>query len=95
MRRTSVAGMNPITLAQALPEKARAIIYSILPTLVAPELLFDWVDSDIESKILGVLVILGFGTALSNTPAAVAKWGPPPSPAPPASVDENYLGEFQ
>lgn len=71
---------NPITLAQALPEKVRVVIYSILPTLVALELLFDWVDSTIESKIFGVLVILGFGTALSNTPPAVERWGPSEPP---------------
>lgn len=73
---------NPITLAQALPEKVRTSIYSILPTLVALELLFDVIPSGIESKILGVLVILGFGTALSNTPSAVARWGPPADPPP-------------
>lgn len=72
--------MNPVTLAQAIPVKVRTAIYSILPTLVALELLFDWIDSDIEAKVFGVITILGFGTALSNTPPAVAKWGPPVPP---------------
>lgn len=65
--------MNPITLAQALPAKVRVAIYSILPTLVALEAVFDWIEGDIESKVLAVLVIFGFGTALSNTPPVVAR----------------------
>lgn len=71
--------MNPITIAQLIPEKVRRIIYGVLPTLVALELLFDLIPEGIESKIVGVLVILGFGTAFANTP----KFLPPPPPAPP------------
>lgn len=61
--------MSPVTLAQLLPEKVRQVIYAVLPTLVALELLFDFIPEGIETKVVGVLVILGFGVAFSNTPS--------------------------
>ena len=70
--------MNPITVAQMIPEKVRQAIYAVLPTLVALELLFDLIPAGVETKIVGVLVILGFGTAFANTP----KFLPPPTTPP-------------
>lgn len=59
--------MNPITLAQAIPRKARAGIYSALATLYALEAIWDFVDASLESRIVASLGVLGFGIALSNT----------------------------
>lgn len=59
--------MNPVTLAQAIPVKLRQFIYSSIATVVGLEAIFDLVDDGWEAKILAALVVLGFGTALSNT----------------------------
>ena len=74
--------MNPITVAQMIPEKIRQAIYAVLPTLVALELLFDVIPAGVETKVVGVLVILGFGTAFANTPRFVqpAPVAPPEFP---------------
>jgi len=59
--------MNPVNLAQSIPLRYRQAIYSILATLVGLEAIFDVVPDDIQGKVLSALVVLGFGTALSNT----------------------------
>ena len=73
--------MTPVTLAQAIPLKVRQVIYSVLATLVGLELVLDVVHAGVESKIMGVLIVLGFGTALSNT--ATPKQPPLPAEVPP------------
>ena len=59
--------MNPVSLAQAIPTRYRQAIYSILATLVGLEVVFDLIPAGVESKIMGALVVLGFGVSLSNT----------------------------
>jgi hypothetical protein len=59
--------MNPITLAQAIPVRFRQAAYSILATAVGLEVVLDLIPAGVESKIIGVLIVLGFGTALANT----------------------------
>lgn len=71
------------TLAQAIPEKVRKVIYSLLATVIGLEVVLDFVPAGIESKILGVLVVLGFGTAIANTPSSTV----PAYPA--APVEES------
>lgn len=68
--------MNPITLAQAIPLRFRQTIYSVLATLVGLEAIFDLIDDGWEVKILSALVVLGFGTALSNTIPSGGNGGP-------------------
>lgn len=53
-------------LAQMIPAKWRTWIYSILGTLVALEAIFDVVPDGLQSKLMAVLVVLGFGTAALN-----------------------------
>lgn len=64
--------MNPITLAQAIPQNIRAAIYSILATLYAIELVLDaggygLIPEDAQTVVLGILGVLGFGLARVNT----------------------------
>lgn len=59
-------------LAQSIPAKVRAAIYSVLGTVVGLEAVFDIVPAGVESKILAALVVLGFGAALGNVPSADA-----------------------
>jgi hypothetical protein len=59
--------MTPVSLAQAIPVKVRRAVYSVLATAVGLEAVFDVVPDVWEGKILSALVVLGFGTALSNT----------------------------
>lgn len=61
--------MNPVTLAQSIPVKARQAIYSILATAIALEAIFDVVPDVWEGKVLSALAVLGFGVSLSNTKA--------------------------
>lgn len=58
--------MNPVKLAQALPEKVRLTIYSVLGTLIGLEAVFDVVPDLLEGKLLKALAVLGFGVAASN-----------------------------
>lgn len=71
--------MGVTTLAQAIPLKVRKVIYSLLATAVGLEVVLDFIPAGLESKILGVLVVLGFGTAIANTPSPEV----PTYPAPP------------
>ena len=66
------------SFAQMIPAKWRKAIYSVLATVIGLEVVLDFVPAGIESKILGVLVVLGFGTAIANTPSPTV----PPYPAP-------------
>ena len=63
--------MTPVSLAHAIPVKARKIIYSVLATLVGLEAVFDVVDDVWEGKVLAALVVLGFGIAIPNTPTEI------------------------
>jgi hypothetical protein len=58
--------MNPVTLAQAIPAKVRAFIYSALATAVGLEAVFDVVPDVWEGKLLAALVVLGFTGAVAN-----------------------------
>lgn len=68
--------MNPISLAQAIPARARAAIYSILVSLFAIELVLDasgygLIPADAQEVVVGILGVLGFGLARSNTSTIV------------------------
>lgn len=58
--------MTPRTLAQSIPAKARAAVYSVLATLVALEVVWDVVPDVLEGKLLGSFVVLGFGVSALN-----------------------------
>jgi hypothetical protein len=66
-------------LAQAIPDRIRQVIYSILGTAVGIEAIFDVIPAGVETKILAVLVVLGFGTAALNVERPTLP--PPPPPA--------------
>lgn len=55
-------------IADWLPAKARAAVYSVLGALVALEVVWDLVPSPLEGKLLSTLTVLGFGLAFSQTP---------------------------
>ena len=57
---------TPRTLAQAIPAKARTAVYSILAAAVALEVVWDVVPDVLEGKLLGSLVVLGFGVSALN-----------------------------
>jgi len=59
--------MTPVKLAQAIPPKVRHAVYSILATLYGFELVLDMIPPGVEAKVLGILAVLGFGVAASNT----------------------------
>lgn len=58
--------MSPVSLAHAIPAKARQAIYSLLATAVGLEVVLDVIPAGVESKVMGVLVVLGFGMAIPN-----------------------------
>ena len=64
------------TLAQSIPSKWRTAIYSALATAVGVEAVLDLIEPGIESKILALLVVLGFGVAVGNVSTPL----PPPPP---------------
>lgn len=55
-------------IAQMLPPKVRAVVYSVLAAAVAVEEIFDVVPDGWETKALKVATILGFGLAVGNVP---------------------------
>lgn len=55
------------TLAQAVPEKVRHFIYSVLAVLIPLEALVDVIPSDAERVVMLLIGLLGFGMAASNT----------------------------
>lgn len=55
-------------IADYLPAKARAVIYSVLGAAVALEAVWDLVPEPIEGKVLSTLTVLGFGLAVTQTP---------------------------
>jgi hypothetical protein len=66
------------SLAEFIPAKARAVIYSILGTAIALEAIFDLIDSGWETKILQTLSVLGFGLAAANASTKGEPLPPPP-----------------
>lgn len=54
-------------LASYIPAKVRQWIYSVLAALIALELVWDLIPAGWESKILGTIVVLGFGMAAANS----------------------------
>lgn len=61
--------MTPKTLAQAIPARFRQVAYSVIAALVGLELVWDVVPEGLESKVLGSLVVLGFGVSALNVSA--------------------------
>jgi len=55
-------------IADWIPAKARAAVYTVLGALVALEAVWDFVPSPLEGKLLSTLTVLGFGLAVSQTP---------------------------
>jgi len=58
--------MNPITLAQSIPSKARSVIYSVLLTIQGLELIWDLIPDVLEGRVLATVSFLGFGLAVAN-----------------------------
>lgn len=56
-------------IADRIPAKARAWIYTLLATSLAIEAVWDVVDGATESRIVATLAALGFVMARANTPA--------------------------
>lgn len=68
--------MTPISLAQAIPSRVRAVLYSILVSLFAIELVLDASDVGLvpakaQEVVVGILGVLGFGLARANTSTGV------------------------
>lgn len=66
-----------MNIVDQIPPKARRIIYRVLAIATAVELALDnvgWglIPNDLQAKLVSILVALGFGLALRNTPAADA-----------------------
>jgi len=57
---------TPKTLAQAIPTAVRQVVYSVLGTLLALEVIWDVVPDVLEGKLLASLGALGFGVAALN-----------------------------
>ena len=50
-----------------LPAKVRRIIYILVGTVMGLEAILDLIPAGVESKVWGVLGVLGFGLAAGNT----------------------------
>ena len=59
--------MTPTKVARLIPRRARLAIYSVLAALYGLELIWDFLDSNIESKLVASASVLGFGLAAANT----------------------------
>lgn len=55
-------------IADYIPPKVRAVIYSLLGLIVGLEAVWDVVPQPLEGQLLATLTVLGFGLALSQTP---------------------------
>ena len=55
-------------IAEYLPARARAVVYSVIGAAVALEAVWDLVPEPIEGKVLQTVTVLGFGLALTQTP---------------------------
>jgi Mg2+/citrate symporter len=87
--------MRPTTLAQAIPENIRNIIYFVLSVLFTVELALDAFDYGLipmkpQAAAFSVLGALGFAMASANTNVTPTPVPPPP----PGDMPENYPGEF-
>ena len=56
-------------IADRIPARYRAWIYTLLGTLAAIEAVWDVVDGATESRIIATLAALGFVLARANTPS--------------------------
>ena len=54
-------------IADWIPTTVRKRLYEVLATLYGLELVFDWIDGDLESKLLAAAGVLGFVIARANT----------------------------
>ena len=54
-------------IATWIPTTVRKRLYEILATLYGLELVFDWVDGDLEAKLLAGGAVFGFAIARVNT----------------------------
>ena len=54
-------------IADRIPANVRGWIYTILATVFGIEAVLNLVDDGIETKVLGVLAVLGFALARVNT----------------------------
>lgn len=63
-------GLRSMKIAQLIPAKARAVVYSVIGAAVGLEAIFNVVPDVFEGKVLSALVVLGFGVAVSNVPKA-------------------------
>lgn len=57
-------------IADLLPARVRQIIYTVLGTLIALELIWDVLPSGLEGRVLQTFSVLGFGLAASQAPAS-------------------------
>jgi hypothetical protein len=57
---------TPRTLAQAIPDRVRTAVYSILAAAIGLELVWDIIPDVAQGKVLSSLSVLGFGVAALN-----------------------------
>lgn len=80
------------SIAEFIPAKARAVIYTVLGALNLLEAVWDVIPQPLEGKLLQTLSILGFGLAAAN--AATPNGPLPPPPASGGGVAPNFPDEF-
>lgn len=64
------------SLAQTIPVRVRRVVYSVIGTLFGVEMVLDGfgsglVSEQVQGVVFGVLGVLGFSTAVLNTPLPV------------------------
>ena len=55
------------TIGEYLPAKVRAVIYTVLATLIALEMIWDIVPDILEGKLVQTAAALGLGLAATQT----------------------------
>ena len=62
-------------IADWIPPVARKRVYEVLATLYGLELVFDWIDGALESKLLAAAGVLGFALARVNVTSRITAEG--------------------
>lgn len=62
--------MTARTIAEWIPAKARAVIYTVLGTAILLEAVWNVLPAVLEGKVLATASVLGFGLAVANTPTS-------------------------
>ena len=65
------------TIAEFIPSKARGVIYSLIGTYMALDLIWHFTPDGYEGRVNATLGVLGFGLAVLNTDLVPeADWEP-------------------